>query len=202
MQLSSTRRGPLAVQTPISAASGRSLANALLLKPPRVRRALLRCRGARWRRRQPIAMQANAMVSSLRFRVSARGGRWRDSHVEVGSRCSPSQAVIRAWSQSPAAIARTARSASSTVGYGCHVHSLTSTKTRSATQAARLSRLEVDGFARGVRAGRRPCRRTRGRTRGRQNRQRGHVTRTRPGRGSGAGRSSRRPPVTSAGIAT
>ena len=45
---------------------------------------------------------------------------------------------MSSWVQSPEAMARTARSASSTLGIGCHDHPLISTNRRSVTHAARL----------------------------------------------------------------
>jgi hypothetical protein len=55
------------------------------------------------------------------------GVRWRCSHVAISS-----------WLHVPAAMARTACSASSTVGVVCHVQSLIVMNKRNATQAARL----------------------------------------------------------------
>jgi hypothetical protein len=53
-------------------------------------------------------------------------------------RCSRSQSAVRCSFHSPAAIASTARSASSTLGVFAHVDVLMSTNRRRATQAARL----------------------------------------------------------------
>jgi len=136
--------------------------------------------------------RGDSSISATRFRSRGRS-RWRRESLGQsypsgsGTKCSPSHSAMRSSCHSPAAIANTTCSASSTDGRSAHDQPSMSTNTRSATHATRLFPVRQGGSSPAARSTPQPSARSRGGTRSHRTPRPARIARNRPGPGSRRG---------------